>query len=300
VSTLAAVCAYFNPCRYESRRHNYDIFRQRIEAADVTLLTVELVFDGHDSELGSYGNVLRIRGGDVMWQKERLLQIGIDRLLADGVDAIAWLDADLVFADDAWPQRTLAALDRFDCVQSFDKLVSHFADTRLVRPAAARDIRSYANGGSWAATGDFWRRVPLYQHCILGGADGVMAHAFTQFDNYEAMCFQWPESDHVLRHFNAAMRRHVATWANQVWGPYRVGFVANQTAHLLAHGARRDRQYVERCRLLDDYHPHADVVISPSGAFRWSCDKPLLRDSVAAYFATRCEDGPPTLRADGQ
>ena len=293
--SLAAVCAYFNPCGYQSRRRNYDVFRRRIEAARATLLTVELIFDAvGDSDLRDHSDVLCVRGGDVMWQKERLLQIGIEQLLADGAEAIAWLDADLVFADDAWPHRILKALDQFDCVQSFDALTSHYADQQVVRPAAARDMRSYANGGSWAATAEFWRRTTLYQHCIVGGADGVMAHAFTQLARSDSAGFEWPESDHVLSQFSPAMRRHVAAWAKQVWGPFRVGYVAGQAAQLLAHGARRDRQYVERWGLLENFDPHTDVTIGASGAFRWSCDKLSLKEDVSRYFAARCEDGPTT------
>ena len=293
--SLAAVCAYFNPYGYKSRRRNYDAFRRRIDAANARLLTVELIFEAEgDSDLRDHSDVLCVRGGDVMWQKERLLQIGIDQLLADGAEAIAWVDADLMFGDDAWPQRILKGLDHFDCIQSFDTLVSHYADQQLVRPAAASDMRSYANGGSWAATADFWRRTPLYQHGIVGGADGVMAHVFTELARPDSAGFEWPEGDHVLSQFTPAMRRHVGAWAEQIWGHSRVGFVAGQTAHLLAHGARRDRQYVERWRLLENFDPHTDVTIGASGAFRWSCDKPSLKENVARYFAARCEDGPAT------
>ena len=141
-SPLTAVCAYFNSCGYSSRRINYDAFRRGIEAAGVRLLTVELVFDAQaESELGAASEVLCIRGGDVMWQKERLLQIGIDRLLAEGHDRIVWLDGDLLFGANDWPQRILRALDQFDCVQVFETLVSRYSEGQLRRPAGAKNLR---------------------------------------------------------------------------------------------------------------------------------------------------------------
>ena len=70
MSHIGAVCAYFNPCRYRTRRKNFDAFRVSVERAGVDLLTIELVFNENDrSELGCNGNVISLFGGDIMWQK---------------------------------------------------------------------------------------------------------------------------------------------------------------------------------------------------------------------------------------
>lgn len=47
--------------------------------------------------------MLRVRGDErhVLWQKERLLNLAIDSLPAD-VDAVAWLDADLIWFNHGW------------------------------------------------------------------------------------------------------------------------------------------------------------------------------------------------------
>jgi hypothetical protein len=292
--SLAVVCAYFNPCRYESRKRNYDVFRRSMERSGATLLTVELVFDESGSpELGGYGDVLAVRGGDVMWQKERLLQIGIEQLLADRYDAIAWVDADIVFETDAWRDKVLDALDRFDYVQSFDRLVSHYPEGQLARPGAAKDPRSWAQGGSWAGTLEFWRRVRLYQHCILGGGDTVMANLFLSPSDQQTCAFRWPEDNPVLTRINAAMREHIDSWAEQSRGAWRVGHVADQTAHLLPHGSRRHRYHLDRWQLLTTYDPGADVGVSGSGAFRWTTDKPQLHQAVRDFFAARREDDLP-------
>ena len=289
--TLAAVCAYFNPCGYESRRRNYDAFRRSIENSGVGLLTIELIFDSESpSRLGAHGNVVTIRGGDVMWQKERLLQIGIDILLAHGHTAIAWLDADIVFENKMWHEEVLRALERFDYVQTFDQLVSHYPEGQLVRAGAAKDHRSWAHGGGWAGTGDFWQRFKLYQHCILGGGDTVMANVVFQLSESTKHIFRWPDENIVLRQFNKAMQEHVTTGAHDSCAGWRVGYVAEQTAHLLPHGHRRRRYHVERWQALKNYDPRTDIQIADSGAFRWSTDKPLLHRSVRGYFAARRED----------
>lgn len=291
MGNLAAVCAYFNPCHYQSRRRNYDEFRRRIEDSGVALLTVELIFDPEQpSELGQHGNVLSLYGGDVMWQKERLLQIGIDQLLTTGYDPIAWMDADIVFEGREWHQRVVGALDQFDCVQSFDRLVSHYPDRRLVRASVVKDRRSFAHGGGWAARADFWRKMPLYQHCIVGGGDSVMANVLLQSSNSTVPGFRWPEDDVVLWQLNPKLRAHATSWANQVRHPFRVSYVVGQTAHLLPHGSRRNRYYLERWRAIADFDPEQDVRVSESGAFRWASDKPQLRRAVRRYFEVRRED----------
>ncbi len=293
MNNLAIVCAYFNPCRYRKRRQNYDVFRRRVERAGVTLLTVELIFDPeNESELGSGGDVLYVRGGDVMWQKERLLQLGIDRLLADGRPKIAWVDADIVFERSDWADQIQRTLESFDCVQLFDLLVSRYPGRRLIRPSTVKDPLSYAHGGGWAATAEFLRRVKLYQHGIVGGGDSIMANAFLQFANPSIDHYQWSDNDIVLQRFNIAMRNHISAWAQSCWGKYRIGYVPNQTAHLLEHGDRKHRYYLKRWRLLTDYCPETDVAVGPSGAFRWSSAKPQLHHKVREYFSVRREDRP--------
>lgn len=292
MTKLAAVCAYFNPGNYQSRRQNYDDFRRRFDRNGVTLLTVEQIIDADSrSELGPHDNVLGIRGGDVMWQKERLLQIGIDRLLADGFDAVAWVDADIVFEDHPWPARVLRALDQFDVIQPFETLVSRYPGRSLVRPSCVKDRRSFAHGGAWAARADFWRQTPLYQHCILGGADSLMANVLLQMSPHEAVKFQWPENDVILQQMPPRLRMHATQWAEQIDRPLRIGYVPGVTAHLLPHGSRRNRFYLERWRALVDFDPAKDIGVAPSGAFQWTCDKPCLKALVRRYFEVRREDG---------
>jgi hypothetical protein len=99
---LAAVTCHFNPCHYRSRLRNYWSFRRAFAYSDVPLLTVELAFGEEPFELPAARDVLHVRGGDVLWQKERLLQIGAERLVDQGCEGIALLDADIVFETDDW------------------------------------------------------------------------------------------------------------------------------------------------------------------------------------------------------
>src|SRR5262245_37018879 len=67
---LWAITSYFNPARYRRKLQNYRVFRERLA---VPLVTAELAFDGFDLDAGDAEVLVRVRGGDVLWQKERLL-----------------------------------------------------------------------------------------------------------------------------------------------------------------------------------------------------------------------------------
>jgi len=73
---MLAVTSYFNPMKSRRRLANYRTFRSRL---DVPLVTVELAFDGQfELTSGDADHLIQLSGGDIMWQKERLLNIALE------------------------------------------------------------------------------------------------------------------------------------------------------------------------------------------------------------------------------
>ena len=64
----------------------------------------------------------------LVWTKENLLNIGLARLPEDW-KYVAWIDADIAFRQPGWAAETVQALQHYDVVQPW---------TRLLRPRAAR------------------------------------------------------------------------------------------------------------------------------------------------------------------
>src|SRR5690606_6590701 len=65
--------------------------------------------------------MIRIRGTrerHTLWQKERLLNMAIEHVPQE-YDAIAWLDADLLWMNRDWLAVTLERLSRYNVVQLF-------------------------------------------------------------------------------------------------------------------------------------------------------------------------------------
>jgi len=313
---LWAVSCYYNPCGYRRRAANYRVFRQRLQ---VPLATVELSFDGRFAlQPGDADLLIQLSAGDVMWQKERLLNVAIAALPAS-CDRVAWIDCDVVFADDDWPQAADAALDRHPVIQPFE--LSH----ELVRDAGPGDLdvahaylscRSLAcglatgevepgimlapdkrglgsmDGLAWAARRELLATHALYDACIVGGGDGAIAAGVA--GNFQDFI------DYLL--LNPRRRDHFLAWARGFHDAVRgdLGWCRGSIFHLW-HGDLADRNYRERrMRFAEfDFDPQADLAIGPGGAWRWSSDKPAMHRFVSDYFGTRFEDGrPEALAAD--
>src|SRR4051812_27266124 len=75
---LWAITTYFNPMRYQRRQSNYHQFRKNLKAP---LLTVELAY-GTDYDLRAEDAeiLVHLRTRDILWQKERLLNLALQNL----------------------------------------------------------------------------------------------------------------------------------------------------------------------------------------------------------------------------
>lgn len=192
IDRMAIVCCYFNPLGYRSRSENYRRFAESLSASGVRLLTVELAIGDRSHELPVvYGDVLRVHSASLLWHKERLINLGIARLIDQGYEQIVWLDADVEFvAAREWPWFVADALRRAPLCQAFSSLV---ADTGA-RPVPASSAVSYFEqtgevvdqatrapglgrwfgtpmgmpGYGWAARAEVLRECELYDRAIVG------------------------------------------------------------------------------------------------------------------------------------
>jgi hypothetical protein len=316
---LWAVSCHFNPCRYASRVRNHRLFHERL---GVPLLTVEASFDGEfELDRNDAEQLVRLRGSDILWQKERLLNLGI-AALPDRCDKVAWLDADLLFERPEWPREAADRLTHHSMLQLF----SHFSDlppgvhdagdpawpaspsghsfaylaalgghdaelydamwgsTEVVTASGIRVERRRNSGLAWAARRDFLMRHGLYDACILGSGDRAIACA--AYGRFET------SAQNFIR--NEPQRRHYFAWARgfaaAVGG--RLHYLEGGVAHLW-HGELRERGYRERWRDFArfGFDPHVDIAVDDNGCWRWNSEKPEMHAYVASYFASRREDG---------
>jgi hypothetical protein len=307
---MQVVTSYFNPMKSYRRLTNYKAFRSRLDAP---LLTVELSFDGQfELTPVDADHLIQVSGGDVMWQKERLLNIALGAVPED-VENVAWIDCDVVFESRNWPQAAEKALKSERIIQLFsevryldrfstDKLEfnaipelvrlsagsqlpnGEFKDVCLVKPASpdAPKVPWPANGFAFAAKKSIICDVKLYDHGVLDGNDIVFLCAI--YGEFEIAMER-------IKH-NEMQRRHYLEWARRAQASFggRVGYIPGTIYHLW-HGDLVNRNYMGRHELMAGFDPDRDIQHAPNGVWRWSDPQSELARNVKEYFRSRKEDG---------
>ncbi len=153
-----------------------------------------------------------------------------------------------------------------------------------------------ATGGAWSWRRDAFETVGgMLDTCVLGSADWHMAFGLVQATNVAAemkRCTQ-PYVESVLNWQARAAK------LNRVEGRSPMGCIDNFATHAF-HGSKALRAYGKRWALLQkwDFNPATDIARDYQGLWRWTGNKPGLRDDVARYFIERSEDGPLLLGGD--
>jgi hypothetical protein len=188
---LDVVAVISNPVRYRSRYDLYRAFETYALHSGVRLTTVELAYGHRPFEVTEEGNPrhVQLRTGHELWHKENLVNLGVQRLPRDW-EYVAWIDADVRFANPAWVQETLQELQHFAVVQMFSQaqdlgprhqpLKTHngFIYSYLEGLAPGRNYETWHPGYAWAARRDAIEHLGgLIDWGILGSGDRHMATA---------------------------------------------------------------------------------------------------------------------------
>ncbi len=303
---LWAITSYFNPVGYRTRLENYHTFRRHLP---IPLLTVELSFTGgfelttHDADV-----LVQIQEGDVMWQKERLLNLAL-HALPEQCTCVMWLDCDVVFEREDWIAANVEALKESVLIQPYSivydlKQGIDVSDTlqgnvlmhresmawKMCNKALDFDSTStsmlghYSPGHAWAGHRDAVEQSGFYDAMILGSGDFAMAMAAVD------------HSDDIVRSYgmNVSQAQHYLAWSKQWRRAIQggIGVVEGGLRHLW-HGHLEDRGYDRRYASLAPFafDPYTDIEVGSQGCWCWSSDKPELHANVRKYFESRKEDG---------
>ena len=320
---LAVVSCFFNPGGSIQRVKNFQAYLAAMRGSGVRCLVVELAFGNNAFRIVDHDDVIQLRSNDVLWHKERLLNIGISQLLREGYRKIAWLDGDVVFQDAHWPLEIANRLEQVNLCQVFETIgiqahdqgppviarsaVKYFRETGHLYLQPARPIRSMLtgvlkggqSGFGWAARAEVLQKVPLFEGAVVGGGDKLMYIA-SLADDFSASEFQDLSQSRfscsVCGHRNRseAYRAQLLAWA-QRWSATVDGKVDYARLHLtdMYHGKRDDRGYMTRHDILyrNNFDPDEDLVRDASGCLAWRGGKDALKREVEAYFLSRREDG---------
>ena len=139
-------------------------------------------------------------------------------------------------------------------------------------------------GFAWAARRDLPASHGLYEACVYGDGDHMMAHA---------ACGDW-DSPCVDRSIvGSDHRNHFRQWAAEFYKDVqgRIGYVPGTVLHLWHGDSRRNESYRSLVKLhAHEFDPTRDIRVGQSGALEWNSSKPELHQSLRNYFASRMED----------
>lgn len=302
------IACYANPLGFRTRRRNFHYFAEALRAQNANLLVVEMTgpdgafeLDGHDFA------VVRLRGNGFIWQKERMLNVALSHL-PSACRKVVWADADVLFENDEWLGATSRALEQYTVVQPFESCVrlpvghlrfqGETQEGTEVMPSFAACFRSDPKlavterfrhhghtGFAWAARRELLEDCSLYDACITGSGDHLMAHVFAGTLNSRCIPAMLGEGNAFARHFSR--------WAMIAHEKFRgrLGFVPGRLLHLW-HGSMLNRRYTHRNHELGElgFDPERDIRLDAGGVWEWSAASDPLREWSEAGFRSRDED----------
>jgi len=324
--TLHIVGVYANPFRWRSRRHLFNDFVRHMRATpNLALHVVELAYGDRPFEVSEEDDPLavRLRTDCEMFHKENLINIGVAHFPV-GWRYGGYSDGDFHFTRYDWALEAIHMLQHHEFVQLF----SNYADLTPATATSDYGHRMYRSNSSFAwnylhpqefkelkqtqqrtdpyygqaiPTGVFpfgfppgspggawaWRRSAfdtvqgMLDTCIMGSADWWMAFGLI---GQTSML----RGDATIRSYNDDIRN----WQKRARAlTCNIGCVDNFAVHNY-HGASSNRNYGTREAILIDhkFDPRYDLTRDWQGVYRWTGNKPRLRDAVRKVFLSRKED----------
>jgi len=305
-SSLWVITVYYNPCGYKSRRNTYNVFIETLRSSGINVLTVECAFGDDPFELPYSSDVIKIRSRSLLWQKERLINIGAS-YLPKSCKYVAWVDCDVVFKNPDWARETgellsesctvvqlwetCLRLEKGNCIPNIpDRTISFSAVT--TKDLSTLDCGRYDKHGhtgyAWAMRREIFDSVGLYELAVSGSADHFMAHAL--YGQY-GFCVE-----NALKHDQRQIS-HLKRWGDKFFSlaQGKLGTVSGEIMHLW-HGSHDRRDYFRRMWLITEYgyNPDIDLTVMPGRPLEWRPhvieEKQKLVAYFAEYFASRQED----------
>jgi len=301
--TFWGITSYFNPAKYKNKIENYRKFRESSKKQGLNLISVELAFGNEPFELTKKDAdiLIQVRSNSILWQKERLLNIGLKHLPKD-CDKVAWLDCDILFMNNNWIQESSSLLEKYKVIQLFSFLIrdskKSIKDFFKI-PFGRIDGQKYEGfsyglinsceaskqtnpGGAWAARKEDLVKCKFYDRFILNSGDVLQALMF----------FNEPFSKIFDGLLNINIKKDISSWMkNSKMIKKSVYYLDNIGVHLW-HGDMKNRQYYQKADILKKYNfdPNKDIKLNKDECWEWATDKTGLHNEFKLLFGDRLED----------
>lgn len=291
---IKCITCYFNISNSKNVKQNYIKFRQNFK---LPITTVELAFNDQDFFIE---DSIKIRGNNnnLLWQKERLLNIAISSF-SNKPDAIIWIDCDILFHDETWIQKTIKQLENYPVVQLFSEVFENYNNIKNNNFGYAylsrkiNNIKKFTNNnsyinGQFGKTGLGWaiRSDVLTNNLEDTSIVGVS-------DLHQVILWEGAWDNHYLQIMPPKYRLHILKkgFAHYLKVQGNIGYIDSTIEHLY-HGSFKNRNYYNKQKILIDHNfdPENDIAIDHNGLWKWNSDKTNLHNDIENIFYTRKED----------
>jgi len=305
---LWGLTSFFNPIGYKNKVKNYRKFRLSSQKQGLKLLCVELSFGGREPELtkDDADILIQLRSNTILWQKERLLNIGL-RNLPDDCTKIIWIDCDIIFQNDNWVEEVYKSLDKYFVIQPFSFVIRLPKDGIIssedlpfgleegqkihsmgygMRDSDREKLFDFFihghSGFAWAARREIFNKHGFYDRLILGSGDLMMAHTF------------YGHKFNYIRSLSSEpMQLDQDVWFEEIYNIVKsnVYFVPGLIFHLW-HGDKINKLHDERFEILvsENFDPRKDIKLDSNDCWTWATNKPKLHQWCEKYFSFRKEE----------
>ena len=308
-SKFHVVCVISNPIRYESRYRLFKTFRADIEAKGAQLWTVEMMTGARNPEISDWKTprdfqVWATGLNGLMWSKEMLQRYAVQQLTAHQVDwrYVCFVDGDIKF-EAGWLEETAHALQLHPVVQPWSHSVDFAPDGGAVSTKMQISF-AYAYNHGLEVTGSSpylhgghpgyalaMRREAYNQ---LGGLIDVAALGSGDRHMMCGLIGRISESYHP--DVSPGYKRWMQQWQEraEIYIKRNIGYVPMVLRHMF-HGAKRDRQYGSRWKILTEwqYDPYVDLKQEANGLWGLVVEDDRqrgFRDATYKYYRSRKED----------
>ena len=317
-----AITSYFNPNHYATKLRNFRVFREHLK---VPLIAVEFSHTGSFELDDTLCDVhVKVQEGDVLWQKEALLNIGI-KYVPEEEPCVTFVDADVLFSNPDWNEEAERALENTHLLQPFADVRDpsqeesqsstnfNYPQSNKSREIEGSELNGFrysfakafteghlrhgffdslkqrqqtavAPGFALSGKKVFFQQFPLFDEAVIGGGDSLFWDAVA--GQAVTMADQRGlTGNYKARYLSWAAAIHEAVGSS-------IGYVNGHLLHLW-HGALENRGYYDREFQLSRMHfdPAEDLRRTSANTWKWSKNRNDLKTYLSNYFLNRKEDG---------
>jgi len=284
IKNFAAITTYFNPQKSKNRYDNFLKFVKHMREQGIPLYVAEGYYYKDEPHLTNKDcdNLFIFEYYDILWQKERLLNLLIERLPKE-IDSVGWFDADIIFSCNNLKEQCIESLSYFPVIQpwSICNFLNKDSSTNRIFKSMAyynfennfKEVNQRKNhpGYAWCIRRDELEKINgFYDTMICGNGDTFMAMGFYGHLNYPFL---------KQEKITYAATGHFTKWwdiCSKIINK-EVGYL-NITIKHLYHGTHENRRYWERVKCLfeNGFDPNLHLELADNKTFKYSNKAPTI------------------------